>query len=352
MHGGLKHQLFKNECPVPESQDRQSTTLTAASGSGHAHPPPRAKLLIWETQARTGRLAAMCSGDRQRRIAASEKKLNTSRAHGTVPAAAAAAAAAEAAAPAPSELPVRRWDLGATSTAAVCAMLMVHIRRRHDVVLALATDGPPQVGELVPEVTRARARRVPPGVEVGAGLGAGAVQRREALPQDVQVVAHHLAVGLPPGQLHVDLLLDAVPRPDALRVARQRDRLAADVLAGEGRLGAQPAGGVQPVHRDEVEAILAATLGRGHLPGLRAVPVRGVQHDLDGLESEAAGRLGDPDLVPDHERHAAERRLAHLGQRVPGRRPGALARVEMRLPVLCFALPSWSSHTRTHSRDW
>lgn len=43
-------------------------------------------------------------------------------------------------------------------------------------------------------------------------------------------------------------VLDIVSRPDALRITHEGDWLAAHVLTGEGRLGAQLTGAVDPRH--------------------------------------------------------------------------------------------------------
>mmetsp|Transcript_86541 Transcript_86541/g.268949 ORF Transcript_86541/g.268949 Transcript_86541/m.268949 type:complete len:206 (-) Transcript_86541:1444-2061(-) len=137
------------------------------------------------------------------------------------------------------------------------------------------------------------------------------------------------------GKFYNDLLLDIVPAPDALRVAHQRDGLAAHVLAGQGGLGAQAARAVQPRDGDDVHAVLAGSFRSSHLARLRAVPVRRVQQDLGSLEGQAAGHLRDPDLVPEHQGHSAKRGCAHHRRELgPRRGPGALRGAEVGLAVL------------------
>mmetsp|Transcript_3488 Transcript_3488/g.10142 ORF Transcript_3488/g.10142 Transcript_3488/m.10142 type:complete len:409 (+) Transcript_3488:512-1738(+) len=255
-------------------------------------------------------------------------------------AAAAAAAATTTAAPAASRPPSARFkstDLPEPPLRLLRSDRHVRLRGRGHVVLApLLVQAPPDVPVAVGKAAGPCARGVPPGEELPGRRRAGLVQLREALLQNVQVVAHHLAVRLAPREVHEDLLLHAIPRPGGLRETHERDRLAPDVLPGEGRLRAQPAAAVEPRHRHHVHAILADPLGGRHLAGLCAVPVGRVEEDLRALDCEAARDLRQPDLVADHEGHPTEaRQRVHGGEGIPRRRPGSLGGVQVRLAVLC-----------------
>mmetsp|Transcript_94027 Transcript_94027/g.303735 ORF Transcript_94027/g.303735 Transcript_94027/m.303735 type:complete len:484 (+) Transcript_94027:313-1764(+) len=140
---------------------------------------------------------------------------------------------------------------------------------------------------------------------------------------------------LSPWQVHQDLLLHARPRPDTLRVAHQGDGLATDVLTGKCCLRAELPWTVQPCHGDYVHTVLTGPLRGRHLRGLRPVPIRRMQQHLAAGQRQAPGDLRQPDLVPEHQGHAAE--AGHSvdgGERIPGGGPATLGGADVRLAVL------------------
>mmetsp|Transcript_61791 Transcript_61791/g.157063 ORF Transcript_61791/g.157063 Transcript_61791/m.157063 type:complete len:224 (+) Transcript_61791:50-721(+) len=152
-----------------------------------------------------------------------------------------------------------------------------------DVVLAFGAETAPDGQVFVLVITRARLRSIPPRVEIAGGLHAHAVEVGETLFKHVQVEAHHLAMRLPPLEIHQDLLFHVVPAPHARVEAHQRDGLVTDELPGQSGLRTDLAGAIQTCHGDEVDLVLARALRSGHLGSLDAVPIRGVHDDFHAL---------------------------------------------------------------------